>query len=60
MAKKGRRRGKIRIKKSVALVHKSDATRVSKPDTTRYPKMPLKTLIPDNGATFKIKLRKRN
>jgi len=59
MARKRRRRGKIRIKKSVELKHKNDATRVSKPDTTRYPRMPLKTLIPDNAATFKIRIKKR-
>lgn len=25
----------------------------------RYPKAPVKSYIPDNGATFKIKLRKK-
>ena len=59
MAKKKRSRGKIKIKTGAKLVNKNDATRVAKPDTTRYPRMPLKTLIPDNAATFKIRIKKR-
>jgi len=58
MARKKRRRGKIRIKKSVELKHKNDATRVSKPDTTRYPRMQAQ-LPRDAGVTFKIKVRRK-
>jgi len=57
MARKRRRRGKIRIKKSIELKHKNDATRVSKPDTTGLTKAP--TRVPSNGAVFKIRVRKR-
>lgn len=59
---KGKRRvkRKIRFKQSASLKHKNDATRVDRPDAAMMRKVPLKTIIPDNGATFKIKLRKRN
>lgn len=58
MAKKGRRRGKIRIRKSVQLKHKTDATRVSKPDTIGLRKAPTR-LAPDVGANFRIKIRRK-
>ena len=57
MARKKRRRGKIRIKKSVELRHRNDATRVSKADTIGLRKAP--TRVPSNGTVFKVKIRKR-
>lgn len=56
---KKRRRRKIRIKQSTKLVAKKDATKVSRPDTSgmrRYSPTPLPH---DNGAVFKVKIRKK-
>ena len=58
MARKGRRRGKIRIKKSLELRHRNDATRVTKPQSAQYPIM--NTQMPrSNGAVLKVKLKKK-
>jgi hypothetical protein len=57
MATKGKSRGKIRIKRKVALVNKKDKTRVVTPDTLKP--YPTKRTIKDNGATFKVKIRKK-
>lgn len=51
-----RNKGKIKIRKSVRLVHKNDATRVSKQQFV--PKAGAK-VYPENGASFKIKIRKK-
>ena len=56
--KKGKRKGKIKFSSSARLVNKNDATRVSKPDTTKYPRMA--TQMPRSLApTFKIKVRRK-
>ncbi len=53
-----RNKGKIKIRKSVRLVHKNDATRVDKPKVDYdYPRAPTK--VPSNGVVFKVKVRKK-
>lgn len=53
-----RNKGKIKIRKSVRLVHKNDATRVEKPDTANYPRM--QAQMPRTvGTVFKVKIRKK-
>ena len=54
--KRNKRKGKIKIRKSVRLVHKNDATRVDKQQFV--PKAEAK-VYPENGASFKIKIRKK-
>lgn len=58
MAKKKRRIRKIKIKTGAKLVNKKDATRVAKPDTTRYPRMQAQ-MPRDVAPTFKIKIRRK-
>lgn len=58
MAKKKRRRGRIKIKTGAKLVHRNDATRVAKPDTTRYPRMQAQ-MPRDVAPTFKIRIRRK-
>lgn len=55
-----KRKGKIKFTQSVRLVHKSDKTRVNieKGDTAGLRKAPAR-LYPDNGANFKIKIRRK-
>ena len=56
--KYNKRKGKIKIRKSVRLVHKNDATRVDKPKAENdYPLAPTK--VPSNGVVFKVKIRKK-
>lgn len=56
--KRNKRKGKIKIRKSVRLVHKNDATRVDKPKAENdYPQAPTK--VPSNGVVFKVKIRKK-
>ena len=57
MAKR-KRKVRIRMRESVSLVHKGDATRVSRPDTARLRRAP--TFVPNNGAVFRVKLRRKN
>ena len=57
MPKPKKRRGKIKFRQSAKIIEKNDATKVAKRDT--IPQMPTKRVIPDNGATFKIKIRKK-
>lgn len=55
-----KRKGKIKFTQSVRLIHKSDKTRVNieKGDTAGLRKA-LARLYPDNGANFKIKIRRK-
>lgn len=55
-----KRKGKIKFTQSVRLTHKSDKTRVNieKGDTAGLRKAPAR-LYPDNGANFKIKIRRK-
>lgn len=55
--KKRKRKGKIKISSSAHLVEKNDATRVARRDTLK--KAPVKTVLPTNGITFKVKIRKK-
>jgi hypothetical protein len=52
-----RNKGKIKIRKSVRLVHKNDATRVAN-DGDTIPKAPAR-LYRDTGANFKIKIKRK-
>lgn len=52
-------KGKIKITQSATLVHKSDKTRVARPDTIMLKKAPTQTILPNNAATFKVKIRKK-
>ena len=53
-----KRKRKIRIKQKVAIVRKdSIRSNSAKNDTLR--KAPTKTVLPTNGVTFKVKLRKK-
>lgn len=54
---KRKRKGKIKISSSAHLVEKNDATRVARRDTLK--KAPVKTVLPTNGITFKVKIRKK-
>lgn len=54
-----KRKAKIKFRESASLVSKKDKTRVSRPDTAGMRRAPVKSYIPDNGTTFKIKLRKK-
>ncbi len=47
-------RGRVKVKQSVQLRHKGDTASV---DTAR--KAPAKTVVLDNGANFKITIRKK-
>ena len=55
--KRNKRKGKIKIRKSVRLVHKNDATRVANGGDT-IPKAPAR-LYRDTGANFKIKIKRK-
>ena len=56
--KKGKKRkGKIKFKQTAMLVEKNDATRVARDDTLK--KAPVKNVLPTNGITFKVKIRKK-
>ena len=48
-----KRKRKIRIKTGAKVVKKDSV----KNDT--LPQMPVKKVVPDNGATFKVKIRKK-
>lgn len=54
---KRKRKGKIKISSSARIVEKNDATRVARRDTLK--KAPVKTVLPTNGITFKVKIRKK-
>ena len=53
-----KRKGKIRVRTGAKVVRKDSIQR----DTVRndtLPQMPIKKVVPDNGATFKVKIRKK-
>lgn len=50
-------KGKIKITKSATLVHKSDKTRVARPNTIMLKKAP--TQVPNNVPVFRVKIRKK-
>ena len=52
-----KRKGKIKISSSARLVEKNDATRVARADTLK--KAPVKNVLPTNGITFTVKIRKK-
>lgn len=52
-----KRRGKIKVRQNVQLVHKNDKTRVERDSVGVYKKAPTK--VPSNGAVFKVRLRKK-
>lgn len=56
--KRKKRKRKIRIKQKAAIVRKDSVQRDSVRNDT-LPQMPVKKVIPDNGATFKVKIRKK-
>lgn len=53
-----RNKGKIKIRKSVRLVHKNDATRVDKSHVDSLPRMQARPPA-DVAPTFRIKIRKK-
>lgn len=53
-----KRKRKIRIKQKAAIVRKDSIQRDSVRNDT-LPQMPVKKVIPDNGATFKVKIRRK-
>ena len=52
---------KVKLKKSVAIRNRKDSTAIDSTviDTTGMRKAPTKTVLPTNGVTFKVKLRKK-
>ena len=52
-----KRKGKIRFSSSARLIEKNDATKVEKPQVVQHLK--LKSYVPDNGATFKIRILRK-
>lgn len=55
--KTGKRKGKIKLTQRARIIEKNDATRVARRDTLK--KAPVKTVLPTNGITFKVKIRKK-
>ncbi len=58
LRKRNKRKGKIKIRKSVRLVHKNDATRVDKSHVDSLPRMQARPPA-DVAPTFRIKIRKK-
>lgn len=58
-SRKARKRvkGKVKLTQRARIVEKNDATRVARSDTLK--KAPVKTVLPTNGITFKVKIRKK-
>lgn len=52
-----KRKGRVKLTQRVRLVEKNDATSVAKPAITQ--RLLLKSYVPDNGATFKIRIRRK-
>ena len=53
-----KRKRKIRVRTGAKVVRKDSVQRDSVRNDT-LPQMPIKKVIPDNGATFKVKIRKK-
>ena len=57
--KKGRKqRRRVKVTTNMKLVHKNDATRVAPKPNSEYPVVTGR-LPADNGATFRVKIRKK-
>lgn len=56
--KHNKRKGKIKIRKSVRLVHKNDATRVANGGGDTIPKAPF--IMNDNGLNMRIKIKRKS
>lgn len=55
-----KRKVKVKIRQGARFVHKNDKTRVERDSLLTYrKKAPTKTYIPDNAATFKVKIRRK-
>lgn len=56
-----KKKAKIKIRQNVQLVHRNDKTRVAKDtlQTYRQKQAPIKSYVPDNAATFKVKIRRK-
>ena len=52
-----KRKGKVKLTQRARIVEKNDATMVSRRDTLK--KAPVKNVLPTNGITFKVKIRKK-
>lgn len=50
-------KGKVKLTQRARIVEKNDATRVARRDTLK--KAPVRTVLPTNGITFKVKIRKK-
>ena len=50
-------KGKVKLTQRARIVEKNDATRVARRDTLK--KAPVKNVLPTNGITFKVKIRKK-
>lgn len=56
--KRNKRKGKIKIRKSVRLSHKNDATRVANGGGDTIPKAPF--IMNDNGLNMRIKIKRKS
>ena len=52
-----KRKGKVKLTQRARIVEKNDSTRVARADTLK--KAPVKNVLPTNGITFKVKIRKK-
>lgn len=52
-----KRKCKIKFKQTARLVEKNDSTSVASRNTLK--KAPVKNVLPTNGITFKVKIRKK-
>lgn len=50
-------KGKIKLTQRARIIKKNDTTLVARQDTLK--KAPVKTVLPTNGITFKVKIRKK-
>jgi len=50
-------KGKVKLTQRARIVEKNDAIRVARRDTLK--KAPVKNVLPTNGITFKVKIRKK-
>lgn len=56
MATKSKKR---KVKRKVSVSTKAKVLKKSEQPKDTLPQMPIKKIIPDNGATFKIKIRRK-
>lgn len=50
-------KGNVKLTQRARIVEKNDATMVARRDTLK--KAPVRTVLPTNGITFKVKIRKK-